>query len=164
MNRPRSFFLCLLLTALVGLPVIFAATAKPGRRNATKSPDHYGQTKQRIDNLLKRRLTPDPLPATLPNPFQVPGAVAGTEIRGNGEPDGGKTLATTESFDDLGTGFHRAAHQTPHRLLDRPVEALALKRAGETVIRQRLAVDQHAVAIENNKHARTIRTACRRQR
>ena len=38
---------------------------------APKVVDHFERTKQHIDALLKRRLNPDPLPALLPNPFQL---------------------------------------------------------------------------------------------
>ena len=74
----------------------------------------------------------------------------------------GRQLAAEFALDDLDAGFHRAAHQAAHRLLDAPVESLALERAGEAGVGEGLAVDQHPVAIEYDQHApRIISKACR---
>ena len=80
LNPTRCFFLAAgLLLAGSLLP---AAPAVRGKgRNVPKPLDHLAQTKQRIDTLLKRRLNPEPLPAVLPNPFQLPGTVTGTDLR-----------------------------------------------------------------------------------
>ena len=63
-----------------------------------------------------------------------------------------RQLAAELSLDDLEAGLQRQAHQAAHRLLDRPVEALRLQRAGEARVGQRLAVDQNAVAIEDDNN------------
>ena len=66
------------------------------------------------------------------------------------------------ALDDLDAGFHRAPHQAAHRLLDLQSRPSRWQRAGEAGVGERLAVDQHAVAIEYDQHAVLgIRTACR---
>ena len=64
-----------------------------------------------------------------------------------------RQLAAEDALDDLDTGFHRAAHQAPHRLLDRPIEPVRLERRREAPVGERLTVDQHAVTIENDQHS-----------
>jgi len=54
------------------MPEMVAAVRPAARPPAAKSGDRTGRMKQRIDALLKSRLDPAPLPATLPNPFQLP--------------------------------------------------------------------------------------------
>lgn len=49
-------------------PVLAAPAAAPA---APKAADRFERTKNHIDALLQQRLKPVPLPAVLPNPFQV---------------------------------------------------------------------------------------------
>ena len=92
----RSFLLAPgLLLAAVFFPAAGAgAVPVPA---AAKAATHSQHLRERIDALFKRRLKPEPLPVTLPNPFLV---VSGG-INGK-RPDG------TES--DPATGDDRDAH------------------------------------------------------
>ena len=87
----KSAFLILLCR----LGIVMAATAtfalaadaakpaaKPGE--APKVTDPFEPTRLKIDQLLKSRLNPEPLPATLPNPFTLPN-VAPTALSDDGE-------------------------------------------------------------------------------
>ena len=80
---------CLLVVAGLLLAAGLAPAAPAARGKARNVPkvDHLTQTKERIDALLKRRLNPEPLPALLPNPFQLPGTTAGTGLREGLPPD-----------------------------------------------------------------------------
>ncbi len=60
------------------------------------------------------------------------------------------------ALDDLHAGFHRAAHQPAHRFLDAPVQSLALEGASKAGVGDRLAVDQHAIAIKDYEHAPSV--------
>ena len=74
--HPLAWFVSILVWGT--LPV--AAAPAPAPTGTTpvataaapaKATEHFDRTKERIDELLKRRINPDPLPAALPNPFQV---------------------------------------------------------------------------------------------
>ena len=71
------------VTALSGAPAARPAARTP----AVKPADRSARTKERIDELLKSRLAPDPLPASLANPFQLPGGAVAAETRDNPTPD-----------------------------------------------------------------------------
>ena len=62
-------------------------------------------------------------------------------------------LAADLGFADLEGRLERQAHQAAHRLLDRPVRFLRFERAGKARVGERLTVDQHAVAVEDDEHA-----------
>jgi len=67
------------LLAVTGLLLLLAAAAAAPAVKAPayeKAADRFERTKARIEALLKSRLKPTPLPATLPNPFEVPGGLA----------------------------------------------------------------------------------------
>ena len=74
-----KYFLCLTAgillaaTSLSAAAPVTPANATPvgGAVAAVKTVDRFERTKQRIDALLKRRITPEALPAILPNPFQL---------------------------------------------------------------------------------------------
>jgi len=57
---------------------LLAQPNSPGSR----TPAQVERTQQRIDALLKLRMKPEPLPVTLPNPFQV---VSGSATRSEGD-------------------------------------------------------------------------------
>lgn len=64
------------------------AGATPSPRNPRAKPaNQFERTKERIDALLKRRLNPDPLPANLANPFQLPAGTVVAELRDGNPPD-----------------------------------------------------------------------------
>ena len=67
---------------LVVLGLLLAASASPGAPASaatTHAQNNATRTRERIDALLKRRLTANPLPAGLPNPFVVSGGAAVAE-------------------------------------------------------------------------------------
>jgi hypothetical protein len=93
MNHPRrrlSFIVAGLLT-LAGAVSLVLAAASTGRTDAQTE-----RTQQRIDALLKHRLKPDPLPVTLPNPFQVVSGTASRKADGS-EAEAAPTEGGTES-------------------------------------------------------------------
>jgi hypothetical protein len=63
-----------------------ADAAKPGAKpgETPKITDPFEPTRLKIDQLLKARINPEPLPATLPNPFTLPN-VAPTTLADDGE-------------------------------------------------------------------------------
>lgn len=69
MNRLALF--CLLATA---------ALAQPGG-------DRFDRLPTRINTMLGRRLNPQPFPAVLPDPFQLPGAMPATPAAADGKVD-----------------------------------------------------------------------------
>ena len=71
------------VTALSGAPAARPAARTP----AVKPADRSARTKERIDELLKSRLAPDPLPTSLANPVQLPGGAVAAETRDNPTPD-----------------------------------------------------------------------------
>jgi len=83
--NPTLFLAVVLGFAATTLPAAPAARP-PARTPAVRPADRSARTKERIDTLLKSRLAPDPLPASLANPFQLPGAAV-TETRENPPPD-----------------------------------------------------------------------------
>ena len=72
-------------------------------------------------------------------------------------------LAAELGLADLHAGLQRQAHQAAHRLLDRPVEALRLERPRKARVGERLAVDQHAVAVEDHQQERPSSVASARE-
>ncbi len=87
MNLPS--FRPLLLTAGVLLLAAPAGAAPASSKAAPKKAvDRYERIQERIDALIKNRLKPDPLPAILPNPFQLSEAFPLTE---NPRTPGGPT-------------------------------------------------------------------------
>jgi hypothetical protein len=72
-----AVILLLVTACLRAAPATPAATPAPAVTAAAtslavpKAADRFERTKQHIDALLKRRLNPEPLPAVLPNPFQL---------------------------------------------------------------------------------------------
>lgn len=73
MNRKLShpFILIAILSLVVA--IASAATGKAVRPGASgsKNAPNFQRTKSRIDALLGSRLKPEPLPETVPNPFQL---------------------------------------------------------------------------------------------
>lgn len=71
--NPRLRLIVLSVTALLGGVPGSARAAEPAAKPAEKKPvDPFERTRNRIDQLLKARINPEPLPATLPNPFTLP--------------------------------------------------------------------------------------------
>ncbi len=68
----RKFSHTFLLTAALSLAAVIAggAPARTGKP-APKNAPNFQRTKSRIDALLSPRLKPEPLPETVPNPFQL---------------------------------------------------------------------------------------------
>jgi len=85
LSRRSLVFVTGLWCLALFLPGALAANRPAGRNPAPKAADRFVRTKERIDNLLKSRLNPDPLPASLPNPFQLPAGMTLTEQR-DGNP------------------------------------------------------------------------------
>ena len=86
---------------LAGAQAAARPAARPPARPSAKPADRYLRTKERIDALLKSRLNPDPLPATLANPFQLPAGMAVVDPRTGPSPDlpaghKGDPVATTK--------------------------------------------------------------------
>ncbi len=75
MNRPRRQFPLIVacLFALLGCSASFAQPKEP------KPVDPFERTRTRIEQLLKARLNPEPLPAALPNPFVLPASLTALE-------------------------------------------------------------------------------------
>ena len=87
MNAPFTFPRTLRLAVLLGLLLgrVFAAEpaagappkSTPSQAGAAKPADAkvvdpFDQVRMRIDQILKARVNPEPLPAVLPNPFTLP--------------------------------------------------------------------------------------------
>lgn len=87
MKLPRRLLPFVAAGLVVGAISLVAAAPTGGR-----TPAQVEKTQQRIDSMLKNRLKPEPLPLTLPNPFQVVGGTA-TLSEGSAPP----TDATTET-------------------------------------------------------------------
>ena len=78
----------ILVIATLGLAAgAVAAPRAPARSPAVKPADRSLRTNERIDALLKFRLAPDPLPANLANPFQLPAGSLAAETRETNPPD-----------------------------------------------------------------------------
>lgn len=73
-----AFHTVLFVTGLLLAAPAEAAPA-PGKPAPKKSADRFERTQEHIDALIKNRLKPDPLPAVLPNPFQLSEAFPLTE-------------------------------------------------------------------------------------
>jgi hypothetical protein len=72
MNPRLRLFLLFVTALLIGAPGS-AGAAEPAPKPAEKKPvDPFERTRNRIDQLLKARTNPEPLPVTLPNPFTLP--------------------------------------------------------------------------------------------
>jgi len=71
--NPRLHLLALFVTALLGCASGSAVAAEPAAKPTEKKlVDPFDRTRSRIDQLLKARTNPEPLPVTLPNPFTLP--------------------------------------------------------------------------------------------
>ncbi len=116
MNRPlRPLFFALAgLWCLAGAVALVVAAASTGRTLAQTE-----RTQQRIDTLLKRRLKPDPLPVSLPNPFQV---VSGTASR---KADGSEAETAPPEGDAGNPGNSAIAPPPEESSVDSSKEALA---------------------------------------
>lgn len=83
--RPHPCRLFLALAAAVATSTFAADAAKPGAKPGdAKVTDPFEPTRLKIDQLMKARITPEPMPATLPNPFTLPN-VAPTALNDDGE-------------------------------------------------------------------------------
>ncbi len=70
---PRFRLLLVFATAVFGGMPASSFAAEPAPKTGEKKPvDPFERTRNRIDQLLKNRINPEPLPTTLPNPFTLP--------------------------------------------------------------------------------------------
>lgn len=80
----RTLFFAAGLLLAAAPAVAASAPAGPALKKAV---DRFDRTKARIDALLRNRLQPEPLPASLPNPFLLTEAFSLTEVsRTPGDP------------------------------------------------------------------------------
>jgi hypothetical protein len=89
--KPSTRPFLLIAAGLAGAAALVVAATTAGRTAA-----QVERTQQRIDNLLKLRLKPEPLPVTLPNPFQV---VGGTATRTDAEENAESPTVTPPAED-----------------------------------------------------------------
>jgi len=82
---PRRLRLIVALMTAFAVNAFAADAAKPAAKpGETKITDPFEPTRVKIDQLIKSRISPEPLPATLPNPFNLPN-VAPTALNDDGE-------------------------------------------------------------------------------
>ena len=110
MNRLRRTFL---FTAALGLPLgatlVAQPVASPAAKSATaklaeaKVNDPFEPIRMRIDQLLKARVNPEPLPAVLPNPFTLPNAPTALAIDDDLAPASPQTPAAVPDGPEPGS-------------------------------------------------------------
>jgi hypothetical protein len=97
MNPVSRCFLVFATGLLLSAATVLAAPAS-GVPAPKKSTDRFERTKEHIDALLKNRLKPEPLPAVLPNPFQLAEAApTNTSPTPGNEPTGHEAVVPVEA-------------------------------------------------------------------
>lgn len=72
MNPRRLIFYPLATALLVLVPGPLRAATPAAKPAENTIADPFERTRSRIDQLLRARINPEPLPVTLPNPFTLP--------------------------------------------------------------------------------------------